>query len=60
VRKDTTILQALALAGGPTDRAATNRIKVRRLVGGKPKESDAELDDVVQPGDTIIVPERFF
>jgi polysaccharide export outer membrane protein len=60
IRQGTTVLQALALAGGPTDRAATNRVKIRRMVGGEQKEIGAKLDDIVQPGDTIIVPERFF
>jgi polysaccharide export outer membrane protein len=60
IRKNTTVLQALALAGGPTERAATNRTKIRRLIDGKPKEIAAKPDDIVQPGDTIIVPERYF
>jgi len=31
-----------------------------RLVGGKKKEIAAKLNDTVQPGDTIVVQERFF
>jgi polysaccharide export outer membrane protein len=57
--KDTTVLQALSLAGGATDRAANNRISIVRLVDGKKKETRVKLTDLVQPGDTIIVPERF-
>jgi polysaccharide biosynthesis/export protein len=56
----TTVLQALALAGGVTDRASTARIKIIRIVNGHEKELKVQLGDVVQPGDTIIVPERFF
>ena len=60
VQKDTTILQALSLAGGVTDRGATGRIKIARIVDGKRVEIKARLEDIVAPGDTIIVPERFF
>jgi polysaccharide export outer membrane protein len=58
--KDTTVLQALALAGGITDRGASNRIKIMRVVAGKKKEIKVKLTDPVLPGDTIMVPERFF
>ncbi len=60
VQKDTTVLQALSLAGGVTDRGATGRIRIVRIVNGKRVELKAKLTDRVQPGDTIIVPERFF
>lgn len=58
--RGTTVLQALSLAGGVTDRGATNRIRILRIVDGAKKELRAKLTDVVQPGDTIIVRERFF
>jgi len=57
---DTTVLQALSLAGGVTDRGATNRIRIVRVVKGAKQELKVKLGDRVQPGDTIIVPERFF
>jgi len=57
---DTTVLQALALAGGVTDRGATNRIKIVRVVAGAKVEIKAKLGDPVLPGDTIIVPEKYF
>jgi polysaccharide export outer membrane protein len=60
IKKDTTVLQALSLAGGVTDRGATGRIKVVRLVKGKKVELKAKLDFIVQPFDTIMVPERFW
>jgi polysaccharide export outer membrane protein len=59
-QRDTTVLQALALAGGVTDRGSTGRVKIVRLVNGKNKEISAKLTDVVLPGDTLVVPERFF
>ena len=60
VKNEATVLQALSLAGGVTDRGSIGRIKIVRLVDGKKKEVGAKLNDVVLPGDTIIVQERFF
>ena len=59
-QKETTVLQALSLAGGVTDRGSTGRIQIVRIVDGKKEEIRAELTDFVLPRDTIIVPERFF
>jgi polysaccharide biosynthesis/export protein len=60
IPQEMTVLQALSLAGGVTDRAATARIKVIRVVNGKRTETTVKLTDIVKPGDTILVPERFF
>lgn len=60
ILKDTTVLQALSLAGGVTDRGAANRVRVVRIEKGKKVEVKVQLTDVVRPGDTLIVPERFF
>ena len=49
-----------ALAGGVTDRGATNRIKIVRVVKGEKVELKVKLTDLVLPGDTIIVPEKYF
>jgi polysaccharide export outer membrane protein len=57
---DTTVLQALALAGGVTDRGSTGRISVVRSIDGEKQEFEVELTDYVLPQDTIVVPERFF
>jgi polysaccharide export outer membrane protein len=59
-QKNTTVLQALSLAGGVTDRGSTGRIKIARIVGGEKQELKAKLGDMVLAGDTIIVQERFF
>ena len=56
----TTVLQVLSLAGGLTDRGSDNRIRIQRTVKGKKVEVSAKLTDIVNPGDTIIVRERFF
>ena len=55
-----TVLQALSLAGGVNENGSTNRIKIVRMVKGDKTEVRVKLNDVVQPGDTIIVPERYF
>jgi polysaccharide export outer membrane protein len=60
VESDTTVLQAITLAGGLTDRGADGRVRILRTVKGKKTEIKAKLTDVVLPGDTIIVPERLF
>jgi polysaccharide export outer membrane protein len=59
-QKNTSVLQALSLAGGVTDRGSTSRIRIARVVGGEKKEVKVKLTDIVIPGDTIIVAERFF
>jgi polysaccharide export outer membrane protein len=59
-QKSTSVLQALALAGGVTDRGSTSRIQIVRIVNGEKKEVKVKLTEIVQPGDTIIVAERFF
>jgi polysaccharide export outer membrane protein len=60
IQKDTTVLQALSLAGGVGDRGSTSRIRIVRLVNGAKTEISVGLDDPVQTGDTIMVRERFF
>ncbi|MEO8680208.1 MAG: polysaccharide biosynthesis/export family protein [Vicinamibacterales bacterium] len=60
IQKSTTVLQALSLAGGVNERGATNRIKIVRIEQGKTVEVKVKLTDLVRPGDTIMVPERFF
>jgi polysaccharide biosynthesis/export protein len=50
-----TVLQAISLAGGLTDRGSNRRLRIIR----KDKEFDARLTDIVQPGDTIIVRQRW-
>lgn len=60
IQKDTTVLQALSLAGGVTEHGAMNRITIVRVDKGQQKEIKAKLGDIVKPGDTIKVPERYF
>jgi polysaccharide biosynthesis/export protein VpsN len=55
-----TVQQAIALAGGLTERGTKRRISATRLVNGKRKDVSVDLDDTVQSNDTINVPQRFF
>jgi polysaccharide export outer membrane protein len=59
-RRDTTVLQALALAGGVTDRASLSRIRIVRMINGTKTEIKATVNDPVRAGDTVMVLERFF
>ena len=58
--REITVLQALALAGGVSQFGSTGRIEIVRIVDGKELKIRAALTDLVRPGDTIIVPERYF
>ena len=55
-----TVLQALTLAGGATERGSAGRTKVIRIVDGKKVERKVKATDLVLPEDTLVVPERFF
>jgi len=58
IRKGMTVLQALALAGGITERGSDSRIRIIRFDNGKKKEVRVSLEDPIQRGDTIVVRER--
>ncbi len=55
-----TVINAVAVAGGFTYRARKGRITIVRLNGEDQQELEVSLDTLVQPGDVIEVPERFF
>lgn len=56
---DLTVLQAISLAGGPTDKAATNRTTILRMEDGRERKIRVKMSDLVRPGDTIQVPARW-
>jgi polysaccharide export outer membrane protein len=58
--KTLTVLQLISMAGGVTDRGASNRTQVIRIVDGKRKQFKIALSDVLKPNDTIVVPEKFW
>jgi polysaccharide export outer membrane protein len=56
-----TVQQAIAVAGGLTDRGSERRIKADRLMpDGKVVEVSLRLEDKVQPNDTIKIPAKIF
>lgn len=55
-----TVQQAIALAGGLTERGSTRGIKIRREEKpGQFREIKVKLTDFVQPNDTIMVRQRY-
>ncbi len=55
-----TVINAIALAGGYTHRARTDRVIITRGKGRDKSEIEAEEDTLVLPGDSLRVTERFF
>ena len=53
-----TVLQAISLAGGVSERGSNRRIRIVRIVGNRKREFDAKPTDFVQAGDTIVVRQR--
>lgn len=57
----TTILKAISVAGGFTSIASKNKIRIVRIVAGKEQTLEkVTLQEVVKPGDVVVVPESFF
>lgn len=53
-----TLLQALTLAGGVSDKGSTRGIKAQRVVKGEKKDVSLKMTDPILPGDTIVVRQR--
>ncbi len=71
LKKDLTVVEAIGLAGGFTATAAQNAVRVVRVENGKKKTINVPVanitkggssskDILLEPGDTIVVPESFF
>ncbi len=57
----TTVIKAITMAGGFTDKASKGRVKIIRKVGGKEEVIEkVKMDETVLPDDIIVVPESFF
>jgi len=56
----TTVEQAIAIAGGLTERGTNRGIKATRIVNGKSVEISLILSDRVQAGDVITIKQRLF
>ncbi len=58
---NTSIIKAITMAGGFTDKASAGRVKIIRKVDGKEQIVDnVNMDDPVLSGDVIVIPESFF
>ena len=55
-----TILKAITLAGGLTDKAAPGRTQIIRKTDGKETTIRVKMEESTQPEDVIVVPESFF
>ena len=55
-----TVLKAIMLAGGFTNKASERRVKIKRLTGGKLDSLSVTLEDRLSPDDAVVVPESFF
>ena len=55
-----TVLQAISLAGGLSERGSDRGMKIVRMNNGRREEIDAKLTDLIQANDTILIRQRFF
>ncbi len=60
LEKDTTLLQAISLAGGLTEKASLRKAMAIRTVDGKKEEVRLDPNDILKPGDIIRIPESLF
>jgi len=60
LERDTTVAKALILAGGPNKFAATKRATVQRLVNGQRLEYHADMNDILQSDDILVIPQSIF
>jgi len=57
----TTVIKAITMGGGFTDKASKGRVKIIRKVNRKEEVLErAKMDEPVLPDDVIVVPESFF
>lgn len=54
------VIQAIAIAGGYTRRAGKTRLTIKRFYSTSAEEEYVTEDTLVEPGDVIRVPERWF
>ncbi len=61
LEENLTLIKAIALAGGFTDTAAKDGVRIVRKHGGKEEIiKDAPMNEKIQADDVIVVPESFF
>lgn len=61
LEKDMTVMEAIAVGGGLSPRGSYGRIEIKRhQANGHVATLDADLDDILKPGDLLHVKERIF
>jgi len=60
LERDTTVAKALILAGGLSKFAAPKRATVQRVVEGQRRAYHAEMQDILQADDILVVPQSIF
>jgi len=60
VPPETTIAQAIALAGGLTERGSLRSVRIVRQSDRSRKPIKVKVNELLQPGDTIVCSERLF
>jgi polysaccharide export outer membrane protein len=61
LERNTTIIKAITLAGGFTDKAAPTKVKIVRKNNDREQVNErVKMDALVLPEDVIVVPESFF
>lgn len=60
IANGTRVAEMLSRAGGITERGSSRRIRVMRFVNGTKSERAVRLEDLVEPGDVLVVRERLF
>jgi polysaccharide export outer membrane protein len=53
-----TVFEAIALAGGITEKGSNSRISIKRLIDGQMKEIDVKQTGSLKPGDQVFVKAR--
>jgi polysaccharide export outer membrane protein len=53
-----TVFEAIAAAGGITEKGSNSRIEITRIENGQRKTIDAKQTDVLKPGDQVNVRQR--
>jgi len=57
----TTVIKAITIAGGFTDKASPSRVRIIRKINGKEEKLErVKMDEPIMPDDIIVVPESFF
>lgn len=60
LERDMTVVQALSVGGGLSDRGTQNGIRIKRQASGAVEEMQVGLNDMLQPNDVVYVRESLF